>query len=208
MSTDASAEALRAVTDRYPLEVQAGEARYHLRELRPGDEGALLAFAQALPEHDLMFLRRDITDPREVAAWVADAARPDFFTLVACAGAAADAAIVGYVVLDRSALRWSRHVAELRLLVAPAHRAQGLGRHLTAEAFRVAARVGVRKVVAQMTTDQRGAMTVFHNLGFENEAVLHGHVQDAAGRFLDLIVMRRWVDAEEFSVLVEQAGAG
>ena len=41
--------------------------------LRPDDEAALLAFAQSLPEQDLLFTYRDITQPRVVKAWIREA---------------------------------------------------------------------------------------------------------------------------------------
>ena len=67
-------------------------------------------------------------------------------------------------------------------------RGQGLGRLLTTEAFRIASEMGVEKMVAQMTTDQRTAIAVFQNLGFENEAVLHQHVKDRDGKNYDLLI--------------------
>ena len=40
-----------------------------LRAFAPDDAAAMLAFAKALPEHDLLFLSRDITHPKVVSAW-------------------------------------------------------------------------------------------------------------------------------------------
>jgi hypothetical protein len=43
-----------------------------LRPMLAGDRVAILAFANALPPHDLLFLRRDITQPDVVDEWVRD----------------------------------------------------------------------------------------------------------------------------------------
>ena len=194
---------MTAPTERYPIELRLGEGAIVLRPPTPSDAGAILAFAQSLPTHDLLFLRRDITRPEDVAAWIAAVAAGDLATVLALR----DAAVVGYSVVDRSPLEWMRHVAELRVMVAASMRGQGLGRLLTTEAFRIASEMGVEKVVAQMTTDQRNAIAVFQNLGFENEAVLHQHVKDRDGKNYDLLILRRAVSEFEASVILEEYGA-
>ncbi len=68
-------------------------------------------------------------------------------------------------------MTWTRHVAELRVLVAPEMRGLGLGRLLTEQGFAIARERGVRKMIAQMTTDQEAAVHAFERMGFEREAV-------------------------------------
>lgn len=181
--------------------VEVGGETLALRTLGPGDLEAMLAFAQSLPAHDLLFLRRDITRREEVEQWIADAGSHDLVTILALRGDE----IVGYSVIDRSPLPWMRHVAELRVLVGPAMRGHGVGRVLTREAFRMATELGVEKMIAQMTTDQRSAITVFHNMGFENEALLRDHVQDRDGKKYDLLVLSRGVSDFEASIIAEQS---
>ena len=194
---------MTAPTERYPIELRLGEGSIVLRPPSPPDREAILAFAQSLPTHDLLFLRRDITRPEEVSAWIAAVAAGDLATVLALR----DDAVVGYSVVDRSPLEWMRHVAELRVMVAASMRGQGLGRLLTTEAFRIASEIGVEKMVAQMTTDQRTAIAVFQNLGFANEAVLHQHVKDRDGKNYDLLILRRAVSEFEASVILEEYGA-
>ncbi len=53
----------------YPHPAQLGDgARITLRLMRPADTARMLAFARALPEEDLLFLRSDICDPAVVEA--------------------------------------------------------------------------------------------------------------------------------------------
>ncbi len=49
--------------------------------------------------------------------------------------------------------------------------------------------MGLSKLVAQMTPDQKGAIATVERLGFRREALLHNFVIDRAGQMRDLIVM-------------------
>ena len=164
---------------------QIGGRDVTLRFMTEDDAALLLTFARALPQHDLVFLHRDITDSSEVADWI-EAIEQGLEGVIL---AVADGGVLGYSSVSRSPLSWSRHVAELRVVVGPDARGQGLGRALTAEAFRIAEDLGVRKMVAQMTIDQQGALRTFKRLGFTSEALLHDQVLDEDGSTLDLVVM-------------------
>jgi RimJ/RimL family protein N-acetyltransferase len=91
--------------------------------------------------------------------------------------------------VDRGELSWSPHVAELRVLVSEAMRGKGLGRLLTQEAFAIALGLGIEKIVAQMTVDQKGAIAVFEGMGFRPEALLRDQVKDRDGRKHDLLIL-------------------
>lgn len=169
----------------YPTTLRVGAQDITLRYMRKGDEANILSFARALPPHDLMFLRRDITRDEEVAAWAEAVERDHATTLIATESDA----MVGYATIDWSEMQWSRHVAELRVLVAESMRGKGLGRVLTQEAFALALTRGVEKMVAQMTLDQKGAIAVFEGLGFRPEALLRDHVKDRDGSKHDLLVL-------------------
>ena len=84
---------------------------------------------------------------------------------------------------------WQRHLGEIRAQVALPFRSQGLGRALAGEIFSLARGRGLRKIVAQMTPDQKGAMATFERLGFRPEALLQDFVVDRSGRTRDLVVM-------------------
>jgi len=169
----------------YPETRRIGNKDVTLRYMRPEDQSGILAFARAMPEHDLLFLRRDITLDSEVQAWVKDIAEGTITTVLAETGGA----IVGYATIHRDSLRWSSHVAELRVMIAPAMRGKGLGRVLTQEAFAIALSQGIEKMMAQMTLDQKGAIATFEGIGFRPEALLRDHVKDRQGVKHDLLVL-------------------
>jgi len=68
-------------------------------------------------------------------------------------------------------------------------RGHGLGRQLIQESFAQALEAGLEKLVAQMTTDQRGAIAMFESMGFRAEALLAGHVRDRSGKKHDIAML-------------------
>ncbi|MBF9149488.1 GNAT family N-acetyltransferase [Novosphingobium jiangmenense] len=169
----------------YPRTVSAGPHTIELRLLQPGDADALIAFAQGLPQHDLLFLLRDIRNPRVVAAWIEQVQRGQIRSLVAVEGSE----IVGCTALARDELSWSPHVADIRMLVSPRMRGTGFGRVLAQECVAMAMADGVSKLTARLTPDQGAALTVFEDLGFRPEALLRDHVRDTAGELHDIAIM-------------------
>jgi RimJ/RimL family protein N-acetyltransferase len=160
------------------------------------DGSRMLAFARQLQAHDLMFLRRDITQQTSIDNWIRDIESGLMHTILAENETAQKTTVVGYSSLFRNDFDWSRHVAEIRVLVSEPMRKSGLGRALTREAFNVALVLGIQKIAARMTLDQTGARTVFEELGFRPEAVLKDEVKDREGKTHDILLMA--TDVETF----------
>ncbi|MGH7322701.1 MAG: GNAT family N-acetyltransferase [Candidatus Rokuibacteriota bacterium] len=95
----------------------------------------------------------------------------------------------GYAALAQNRVIWQRHLGEVRIQVVVRYRAQGLGRALAGEIFSIGRDLGLRKIVAQMTPDPKGAIATFERLGFKPEALLQDFVIDRSGRPRDLVVM-------------------
>ena len=95
---------------------------------------------------------------------------------------------------------WGAHVGELRLVVDPAARRQGLGALLARHALREAADMGLQKVVVEMVAEQTGAAQMFSDLGFRGEALLTCQIRDRGGELRDLLVLAHDV-GEEWSTL-------
>jgi ribosomal protein S18 acetylase RimI-like enzyme len=158
-----------------------------IRRFKLDDVEAMLRFARGLPEHDLLFLGRDLKHRKVVEAWL-EAVEDGFIdSFVAEDGDA----IVGSCALVRDPLGWSTHVGEVRLLVSPQLRGQGVGRRLLEEMFKIAEQRELTKLVAQMTPDQRGAIQLFEEHGFRSEALLKDQVMDRQGAVHDLIILTR-----------------
>src|SRR5262245_55459785 len=159
--------------------------------MTPDDAVAVAAFAETLPSHDLLYVRRDVSHPKVQAAWMKALTRGDLRSLVAFEGDT----VVGCTAIVIDPLSWSAHVGELRVLVGPSWRGRGLGRVLVQESFALALGFGLDKLVVQMTVDQRAANALFEELGFRAEAVLRDHVKDRDGQTHDLAVLAHDVAA-------------
>ena len=172
---------------RFPTRFTLGGHQVSLRYMRVSDRNGMLTFARALPDEDLLFLRRDITEESQVDAWLRDVADGEATTILA----ECDGQLIGYGALHRNTLRWSDHVAEMRLLVAPTWRGMGLGGLLAREVFHVAVVEGVLKVIGQLTASQKSAIATMESLGFRPDAILRGHVRDRLGNSHDLLLFSR-----------------
>jgi L-amino acid N-acyltransferase YncA len=169
----------------YPRSIgyEGGSAEIRLMTVEDGP--AVLAFARALPAHDLLFLPRDISQEKVLAAWLTEIGRGTFVSLVATL----DGKVVGCAAIVRDPLSWSRHVGELRVVTSSALRGKGVGRALIEEAFALALNLGLEKLCAQMTVDQRGAIEIFEGLGFRGEALLRDQVKDPDGTKHDIVIL-------------------
>lgn len=175
----------------YPCTVRLSDnTPVTLRLMDKGDADRVLQFARHLPEDDLHFLRLDLTDPQVVRQWLAKQAAGQSAELMA----EVQGEMAGYASLHYNQTNWQRHLGEIRLQVGPRYRGKGLGRVLAAEIFALAREHGLRKLVAQMTADQRGAYATFERLGFQPEALLQDFVIDRDGRTRDLVVMSHDVE--------------
>ena len=169
-----------------PIDISLGGRSILLRSLAGGDESALLDFGRRQPDDDLLFLERDITDSDEIAGWAEDTGAGRIRSIVAFE----DSRALGYATIERGHLRWTRHVAEIRVMVDIDARRLGLGHVLLGIAFEGALADDVAKIVAQMTPIQVGARKLFEGLGFVEDAVLSKHVEAKDGGRHDLVVMR------------------
>jgi len=169
----------------YPRRHLIGDATVEIDLLAPSEGAEVARFVQKLPTHDLLFVRRDLSHPKVVSAWLDAVAEGSITSLAArCNGE-----LVGCTAIVTDPRSWSRHVAELRVMASPAWRGRGLGRLLIQECFALALGLGLEKLLVQMTVDQRSAIAVFEELGFRAEAVLRDHVKDRDGSTFDLAIL-------------------
>lgn len=169
----------------YPWTTTIDGQEVTFRLMEPSDRQAVIDFARSLNEEDLMFLRTDITQESTVDNWMNYLKNGRTISIVA----EVDGRIAGYSSIHLNEATWTRHVGELRVLVGREFRGLGLGKRLTNEAFALAKDLGLRKITAQMSTDQRSARGVFEHLGFRPEALLADHVMTRDGQTRDLLIM-------------------
>ena len=166
-------------TRSYPRHVKTDAGDIEFRLMARSDEAAVLAFAQKLPTHDLLFLPRNISQPKVLSAWINEIERGAIVSLVAIKGGT----VVGCGTLVRDPHSWSPHVGEIRMVVSLDVRGQGVGRALSQETFALALGAGLEKLSVQ------AAITLFESLGFKAEALLRDHVRDVDGKKHDIVVL-------------------
>lgn len=153
----------------------------------------LVSFLGRVAPEDRDYFKEDITDPATVDFWLSD--ESDRRWVMVSGGI-----IVGYLAILPGA-SWSSHVGEIRMIVDPAQRRQGLGRTLSQRGLAKALERGLRKVVVELVDEQSGAIEMFQRIGFEIEAVLLDHVSDRHGDLHDLLILTHQVDDTSSSLL-------
>jgi RimJ/RimL family protein N-acetyltransferase len=169
----------------YPRHVKTDAGEIEFRLMSRADEAAVLDFARELPAHDLLFLPRNISQSKVLSAWINEIERGDITSLLAVKAGK----VVGCSALVRDPYCWSPHVGEIRMVVSPDVRGQGVGRALSQETFTLALGAGLEKLSLQMTVDQQAAIALFESLGFKAEALLRDHVRDVGGKKYDIVVL-------------------
>ncbi len=185
------------IAENYPKSVRLPEgAEIEIRLMQPADRDAILAFARNLPQEDLLFLRVDLTEEAVVDDWMGNLQTGHPSSIVAYD----EAGLIGYATVHSNPAPWTRGVGEIRVNVSPNYRGKGLGRVLTSQIFDLARTIGLRKLVANMTTDQHGAQAAFRRLGFVPEALLADYVEDRNGMPRDMVIMSYTIDGHSDQV--------
>jgi ribosomal protein S18 acetylase RimI-like enzyme len=152
-----------------------------IQTLVAADRADVVAFFAGLPVGEHVFFKENIAEERVVGEWLDD--RRGSWLVARLAGA-----VVGVAAVVPG-WGWSQHVGEIRMIVAPAHRSQGIGAVLARRALQGAVGMGLEKVTVEALAEQQGVIDLFRGLGFVPEALLADQVRDAAGAVHDLIVL-------------------
>ena len=170
---------------KYPWTKKIGDESVVFRLMNTDDKEAMLDFARSLPKDDLLFLAIDITKESAVDDWLRRLKDSNLHTILV----EKDGKLVGHGSLLHEEQVWTRHLGGVILLLSPDVRGMGLGHLLAGELFAHANELGLRKVMARMASEQKGAIQVFEKLGFKMEALLADCVIDRNDRTHDLIIM-------------------
>lgn len=157
-----------------------------IRAMTKNDSNALHEFFKHIPEEDRLFLKHDVADKKIIEEW---AKSLDYNTVLPLLAFDENNRIVGDATLHMKDYGWSRHIGEIRIVVARAWRSKGVGLALSKEIFMAALEKKLSKIVAQMAADQKGALKVFEKLGFSKEAELENHIIDLKEQTHNLIIM-------------------
>lgn len=169
----------------FPRAMKLSGTELTVRPMLSSDRDAILAFAARLSEQELLFLRRDITRPEAVDAWIRDLEGNRAFTLLL----EDRGQIIGYGTLYYNLLFWNRHLGEIRVLISAPYAGMGLSARLIRELMQLARDLELEKVVAYLSVDDLDARRVLEDLGFTPEAILADWVKTRDNRHHDLLIM-------------------
>lgn len=141
----------------------------------------VVSFFERIPEGDRTFFKERVQGEPTVRSWLDD---DSGIRLLALDGDH----VVGYSAIIPG-VGWSSHVGELRLVIAPSHRRQGLGQRLATAALAAALDRSLSKIVVEAIATQEPTIALFMKLGFVPEALFEDHVRHADGELEDLIVL-------------------
>jgi acetyltransferase len=156
-----------------------------LRPLVLQDTDRLMAFYGALPDEDRKYLKFDVTDRKAVVKRLRRVESGDDIRVVAVHGGV----IVASGALELSGEAWSKHQAEIRVIVARPFQKRGLGTIVIRELYFIAVQNQIQTIVARMMRPQVGAQKIFRRLGFREDSMMPDFVKDLQGGSQDLIVM-------------------
>ncbi|MBF8260869.1 MAG: putative GCN5-related N-acetyltransferase [candidate division NC10 bacterium] len=182
----------------YPKKVrlQSGTS-VTIRPMVKEDADKLYAFFSRVPREDRLFLRDDVSIRDVIDSWTQELDYRKVLPLVAEVGGN----IVGDATLHRRTFGWTSHVGKVRLVIDKDYRGKGLGTVLIEELIDIAKKAGLEQLVAELISDQTGALSAFKRLGFEKEAVFFNYVKDQVGEERNLVVMIKNLRIEPAMVL-------
>jgi GNAT superfamily N-acetyltransferase len=161
------------------------------------DADRLYAFFSRVPREDRLFLRDDVSIRDVIDSWTQELDYRKVLPLVAEVGGN----IVGDATLHRRKFGWTSHVGKVRLVIDKDYRGKGLGTVLIEELIDIAKKAGLEQLVAELMSNQTGALSAFKRLGFEKEAVFFNYVKDQMGEERNLVVMIKNLRIEPTMVL-------
>ncbi len=184
---------MKVILRDYPKEftLKDKKTKVVLRPMEASDRNALLKFFLTLSEKDLLYLRDDVTKEETIDKWIKNINYERVFPLLAIH----EKSIVADGTLHRNEFSWTRHVGEIRIVVAEKFRRKGLGFIILKELFYIALRMGLHKIIAEVVEDDLSGVRMFEKLGFQKEALLKNHVMDHRAVKHNLLIMSNDVEA-------------
>ena len=161
-------------------------SKVEVRPLKSEDKIRLVRFFERIPEEDRHYLRENVVAPEAVKAWTEHI---DFDRVIPIV-ALAEGEIVADATLHRNRAPARHHMGEIRIVVDPAYREQGLGRRLIRELLDIAAELGLDKATFELV-DRREmpAIMAARSVGFREVATLREWVRDVWGNYVDLVLL-------------------
>ena len=159
-----------------------------VRPLVPDDKQALIEFFHGIPEEERFYLKDNVTSSSIIDQWFESLDYSRVLPLVATR----DGKIIADSTLHHRRPRARMHTGEVRVLVHPQHRDQGVAPTLLRELIQIASDRGLEKLVFEVVAGvEESARYMAQIVGFVAIGSLKDHVRDIKGTPHDLVILER-----------------
>ena len=156
-----------------------------LRLMEDKDIDGVFNFFTKILSSEKIYLKENVTDKGAIVKW---ARRIKDHAAVTILGEI-EGTICAEATLHQQAAGWSKHVGDIRINVSSEHRGIGISTMLCDKICWIARILKISKVMAEVIPEQKKAIKIFENFGFEKEAILKDHVIDIEGKLHNLIIL-------------------
>lgn len=190
----------------YPIAAQpttftndAGE-EIQLRPMMPTDKDNLLDFFRRIPEEDRFSLKENVISSAVIAQWAHGLDYQRVLPILAIK----DGEIIADGTLHFSRAGSRAHIGEVRIIVDPDHRRQGLGSRILTMLIEIAEEEGLERLMFEVVSDTEDtAKYTARTLGFVPVAIIPDIMKDIWGKYHDLVTMQLRLDpAQEYDPFV------
>lgn len=151
------------------------------------DLDRLLSFYADLPEAVRNHLRYDVGRNREVStARLSQLDGRDHWRLTA---ELEDGTFVGDGTMDREPFGWTRHIANIRIVVGAGYDKLGVREAIIEELIRLAQKGGIERLETEVLPEHESYIKFLTQLGFEREVVRKNRAKGVDGKLHDLIIL-------------------
>jgi L-amino acid N-acyltransferase YncA len=163
-----------------------------LRPMARDDQYSLYSFFISLAGEDRRFLRNDVTDRKLIEKWASNLDYDRVLPILA----EYEGHIVANATLHYQTFGWGRHVAEVRVTIAPEFQGRRLSAALLEEITHLAVQGKVKKLLARIVTKRERPIRAFERAGFSKVAVLENYVKDLhSQQYADIALLVKEVPA-------------
>jgi RimJ/RimL family protein N-acetyltransferase len=155
------------------------------------DLDRLVAFLSGLPDDIRNYMRYDVHDRDICAARLGQLDGRNHWRLIA----ELDGKVVADGTLDREPFGWTRHVADLRVIVDPGHNHMGISTILCNALIALGSQAGIEKLYTSAVAEQTSIINVLKRVGFVLEVTRKQYAKGQDGRLHDLLVFSNDLDA-------------
>ena len=145
----------------------------------------LVGFYNKLPLEIKNYLRYDVDDMGLTHQRLAQLDGRNHWRAIA----ELDGSIIGDGTMDREPFGWTRHMAELRVVVNPKCQNLGIGSVLFNELIAMVAEARIERVFIEVLKSHQRLIKILEKKGFSCDGVLKQRARDLKGRLHDVVFM-------------------